>query len=217
MICRPMTTTYNTNYQHRLEEIISGLDTRPRLLLHSCCAPCSSYCLTYLLPHFDVDCYFYNPNITDKEEYDLRLQQMYILVDELHKLLRDTGLHPSDQRIRIIEGDYEPEVFIKRTEDEGLTSEPEGGSRCSMCFTMRLTKTYELASKEGYDYFATTLTISPHKNAQLINSIGYLIGGDMWLPGDFKKNDGYKRSTELSKQFGLYRQNYCGCSYSQHQ
>lgn len=214
MIPRGMTTTSNTNYHRKLEELIRNLDKRPRLLLHSCCAPCSSYCLTYLLPHFDVTCYFYNPNITDKAEYDLRLRQMYILTDGLYKEFGNSDLHPQDHPISVIEGDYEPEVFIKRAEDEGVTGEPEGGSRCTMCFTMRLNRTYELARKEGYDYFGTTLTISPHKNAQLINSLGYSIGGSMWLFADFKKNEGYKRSIELSKQFGLYRQNYCGCHMS---
>ena len=201
------TTKSNTNYHRKLEELISKLDRRPKLLLHSCCAPCSSYCLIYLLPYFDITCFFYNPNITDRDEYDKRLAELYRLCEILSKgtVLSDTF------SLRVIEGDYEPGVFTSNVEERGLTGEPEGGRRCDMCFRMRLQKTYETALAAGADYFATTLTISPHKNAQLINEIGYSIDKDMWLPADFKKNDGYKRSIELSAKYDLYRQNYCGC------
>ncbi len=203
----------NINYQKELEKII-GKDLsgpRKRLFLHSCCAPCSSYCLIYLLKHFDITCFYYNPNITDADEYQKRL-------GELKKLIRIVN-DEYGVCIGLVEGGYEPDAFIKNVNDGDLADCPEGGRRCDMCFRMRLEKTYETAASNGYDYFATTLTISPHKNAQLINTIGYGIAsgdGPMWLPADFKKNDGYKRSIELSAKYDLYRQNYCGCWLSRY-
>ncbi len=192
------------NYHKELEKIIGCLSYRPKLLLHSCCAPCSSYCLIYLREYFDVTCLYYNPNITDREEYAKRLA-------ELHRLAELLG------GIEVIDGDYEPDRFLDEVRKQDLAGCPEGGVRCAMCFYMRLAKTYEVASAGGFEYFTTTLTISPHKNAETINRIGMDIAKDgkvMWLPSDFKKNDGYKRSIELSAQYDLYRQNYCGCIYS---
>lgn len=199
------------NYDKELEKIIASPDPcgkkRRSLMIHSCCAPCSSYCLIYLLAHFDITCFYYNPNITDEDEYDKRL-------GELRKLIALVN-EEYGSSIGLIEGEYEADAFIKKVEECDLANCPEGGRRCDMCFRMRLGKTYEIAKEKGFDYFATTLTISPHKNAQLINEIGYAIAGDgegpMWLPADFKKKDGYKQSIELSAKYDLYRQNYCGC------
>lgn len=204
------------NYHKETEKVIASLTDRPRLLLHSCCAPCSSYCLIYLLPHFDITCFYYNPNITDADEYDKRIRELVRLSDTLNE-----EFAPSEKitPIKVIAGDYEPEVFLEAVKKGGLENCPEGGDRCRMCFGMRLRKTYELACAEGFDYFTTTLTISPLKDAQVINDIGYAVAdssedGPMWLPSDFKKNDGYKRSIELSRKYDLYRQSYCGCIYS---
>ena len=206
------------NIHKELEKLIAGLDHRPKLLLHSCCAPCSSYCVIYLLPHFDVTCFYYNPNITDREEYEKRLSELH----RLSRIISVPGLpegygSKSDAAFDIIDGEYEPERFTGAVRSQDLEGCPEGGRRCDMCFRMRLSKTLEVAKAGGFEYFTTTLTISPHKNAQLINDIGNELAKDgqvMWLPSDFKKNDGYKRSIELSKEYGLYRQNFCGCIYS---
>lgn len=212
-----MTANDAINYKKKLEKIVSGLSpgTRPKLLLHSCCAPCSSYCLIYLLPYFDITCFFYNPNITGKEEYEKRYANLVrlcgILNEEFDPAARD-GLP-----IEVTDGRGDGEFFLKNVSEGGLASCPEGGERCTMCFRMRLEKTFKEAISGGYDYFSTTLTISPHKNARLINSIGYELAkesGVMWLPSDFKKNDGFKESVRLSEKYGLYRQDYCGCEFS---
>ena len=204
-----------TNYAKELERIIGRIDTknRKKLLIHSCCAPCSSYCLIYLLPYFDITCFFFNPNITDRSEYEKRLSMMYVLTGRING---EFEKELAGAKIGVVEGDYRPEEFMDAVRSKGLESEPEGGRRCDMCFSMRLKETYEYAEKEGFDYFTTTLTISPHKNAKAINDIGYALceeNGPVWLPSDFKKNDGFKRSIELSKKYGLYRQDYCGCYY----
>ncbi len=201
----------NINYHRELEKIISGEHNR-KLLLHSCCAPCSSYCLIYLYKHFDITCFYCNPNITDKDEYEKRLA-------ELSRLIGLIGAeYDCKDTLKLAVCEYEPERFIENVRSAQLETAPEGGSRCGMCFRMRLEKTYEAAVAGGYDYFATTLSISPHKNAGLINSIGSDIAkrgeGPMWLPADFKKNNGYLQSIKLSEKYGLYRQNYCGCEYS---
>ena len=197
------------NHHKELEKIIQTLDHRPKLLLHSCCAPCSSYCVLYLLEHFDITCFYYNPNITDSSEYEKRLAELYRLASVMSE--------EHGAKITVLAGDYEPEKFLDAVAAGDLASCPERGERCTMCFRMRLSKAYEAASAGGFEYFTTTLTISPQKDAGLINSIGYDIaaGGDvMWLPSDFKKNGGYARSVELSEKYGLYRQNYCGCEFS---
>ena len=184
-----------------LAKILSSGET-PRLMLHCCCAPCASYVLEYLSPVFDITLLYFNPNIKPREEYDKR-------AGECVKLLELTE-YPNC--IETIACDYEPSVFDAAA--TGLWDEPEGGLRCRVCFEIRLRETAQRAHKGGFEYFATTLTVSPHKNADLINEIGAGLAGEygsIYLPSDFKKRDGYKRSIELSKRYGLYRQQYCGC------
>lgn len=228
----------NINYQKELEKelaIISRLDKRPRLLLHSCCAPCSSYCLVYLRQWFDITCLYYNPNITDKNEYDLRVAELHRLVDSLNSepvaIGRDdygnavlieksiSDMKTAFGSLNVIDGVYEPEKFFDAVRLFNLAGEPEGGKRCEVCFDMRLKETARIAIESGYDYFCTSLTISPLKNASVLNNIGINIanGSDgqiKWLPSDFKKRNGYKLSVELCARYDMYRQNYCGCVYS---
>ena len=190
------------NYQKELDKIIEKIQKegrRPSLLLHSCCAPCSSYCMEYLTQYFDITVYYYNPNITEEEEYHLR-------VEEQHRLIRE---FPG---IKFEEGPYDPESFYAIA--KGLEMVPEGGERCFRCYELRLKQAVEAAKLGGYDYVTTTLTISPLKNSKKLNEIGQQLAGENWLPSDFKKKNGYKRSVELSAQYDLYRQNYCGCVYS---
>lgn len=197
------------NYQKLLEKVIqkeTQTDASPkRLLLHSCCAPCSSYVLEYLSEYFEITVFYYNPNIAPEEEYRMR-------VEEQKKLIRQMPFrHP----VHLIEGTYDPERFYAMA--KGLEKVPEGGERCFGCFRLRLEETAKEAKKGGFDYFTTTLTISPLKNAQKLNEIGQQIAeeyGLAWLPSDFKKKNGYKRSIELSAEYELYRQNYCGCVFS---
>ncbi|MDD3252234.1 MAG: epoxyqueuosine reductase QueH [Lachnospiraceae bacterium] len=197
------------NYQKELEKIIE-MNTNesrvPRLLLHSCCAPCSSYVLEYLSQYFSITVFYYNPNISPKEEYEKRVEEQRRLIGEL------PALHP----IAFRAGPYEPERFYEQS--RGLEHEPEGGERCFRCYRLRLSEAARLAAEGGYDYFATTLTISPMKNAAKLNEIGEELSGIYQvahLPSDFKKKNGYRRSVELSAEHGLYRQNYCGCVFSQ--
>lgn len=200
------------NYQRELESIIEAIPAgqRPRLLLHSCCAPCSSYVLEYLERYFDITLFYYNPNIYPVEEYMKR-------AEELSRLLSDMGL---SGKVGLMVCDYDCNEFFETV--KGLEREPEGGARCMRCYELRLRRTAEyMLSKKGtgeeYDYFTTTLSISPMKNAEALNRIGESIAGEYelkYLPGDFKKKDGYKRSIELSREYGLYRQNYCGCVFS---
>ena len=196
------------NYQKELDRVIEAnqrLGIVPRLLLHVCCAPCSSYCLEYLSNYFDITVYYYNPNISKKEEYEYRLseEKRFISIKEFK--------HP----VKLTESEYRPEDFFAAV--KGLEKEPEGGARCKECFRLRLEASAKKAKEQGFDYFTTTLTISPLKNAALLNEIGAEMGeryGVKWLYSDFKKKEGYKRSIELSKEFDLYRQNYCGCVFS---
>ena len=193
------------NYQKELENTIKGLETVPTLLLHSCCAPCSSYVLEYLSDFFEITVYYYNPNIAPEEEYDFRLREVKRLIDSMH------FQHP----VHLIEGKYEPERFFEAA--EGLEEVPEGGARCEKCFRLRLSEAAKIAQAGGFDYFTTTLTISPLKNAELLNTIGEEYGKEYdvsFLPSDFKKRGGYQRSIELSKEYDLYRQNFCGCVFS---
>ena len=196
------------NYQKLLEEKIEqlkGATTRPSLLLHCCCAPCSSYVLEYLTPHFDITAFFYNPNISPQEEYIFRL-------NELHRLIVEMRL---SQKVKLIEADYEPEKFEALA--QGLETCKEGAERCFKCYNLRLSKTAEIAKTQNFDYFATTLTVSPYKNADKLNEIAQQLSAAYklnYLPSDFKKRNGYKRSIELSTQYNLYRQNYCGCRFS---
>ena len=196
------------NYQRELDKITENLSKTgetPALLLHACCAPCSSYCLEYLSQYFKIYIYFYNPNIYDKEEYLYRL-------DEEKRLISQMQFKNS---VELIESEYDSKDFFEYT--KGLEKEPEGGARCKKCFELRLEKTAQKAKELSVDYFTTTLTISPLKNAQLLNEIGIQMAekyGVKWLYSDFKKKEGYKRSIELSKIYNLYRQDYCGCVFS---
>ena len=196
------------NYQKELDKMIAELEAQkkvPGLFLHSCCAPCSSYVLEYLSEYFRITVFYYNPNIHPENEYGKRVEEQKRLIMEL----------PSKQPITFVEGEFKPECFYETV--RGLEKEPEGGARCHKCFWLRLSETARMASLYGADYFATTLTISPLKNAQVINQIGESLSeeyGVKWLPSDFKKKNGFKRSTELSREYGLYRQNYCGCVFS---
>lgn len=203
-------STNARNYQRELDRILAQLTVPSRLLLHSCCAPCSSYVLEYLRRYFEITVFYYNPNISMEEEYQKRVEEQKRLIAAYNKL-PDSG-YP----ISVIEGDYEPEVFYAAA--KGLEQCPEGGERCFACYELRLEKTARLAKQLGQDYFTTTLTISPLKNAAKLNEIGERLSEAYqipWLPSDFKKKNGYKRSIELSAEYELYRQNYCGCIYSE--
>lgn len=197
------------NYQRELDKLIEGLGERvPRLFLHSCCAPCSSYCLEYLCKYFAITVFYYNPNISASAEYQKR-------VEEQKRLIAAYNAEGMGHTIHIVEGDYRPEQFWQAV--RGYEHCPEGRERCEICFDMRLRATAKQAVAGGYDYFGTTLTISPLKNAPLLNEIGEKLGqeyGVSWLPSDFKKRNGYKRSIELSAEYELYRQDYCGCAFS---
>lgn len=196
------------NYQKEMDALIERNikdGVRPSLLLHVCCAVCASYVLEYLHSYFDITIAYYNPNITEESEYRYRYS-------ELKRYVKEAGLGDS---VRFIEVEYSPESFFELT--KGRENDREGGARCSLCFSQRLGYTARLCKEGGYDYFATTLTISPLKNAELINAIGEKKAAEFgvnYLCSDFKKKEGYKRSIELSKQYDLYRQNYCGCVYS---
>ena len=198
----------NRNYQKELDRILEEIQKEekvPRLFLHSCCAPCSSYVLEYLSPYFEITDFFYNPNISPREEYEKRTKELQKLIEEM----------PLVHKPVFLEGEYRPEDFFEMA--KGLENVPEGGERCFKCYRLRLEEAARLAAEGGYDYFATTLTISPLKNAAKLNEIGEELCRETkvaWLPSDFKKKNGYKRSTELSKEYGMYRQDYCGCVFS---
>lgn len=203
------------NYQKEMEKIIENIDAAeneakqeadvPALLLHSCCAPCSSYVLETLSKHFKITVFYYNPNIYPEEEYWKRVKEQEEFIRKL----------PAKYPISFLEGVYEKERFYQAV--KGLENIPEGGERCFACFRLRLFQAVEEACKGGFDYVTTTLTISPLKNAGKLNEIGEELceeKGVRWLPSDFKKKEGYKRSTELSREYGMYRQDYCGCVFS---
>lgn len=197
------------NYQKELDKILKTLDgnaPKPKLLLHSCCAPCSSYCLIYLCRYFDITSYYYNPNISDVVEYFKRLSEL----EKLAQILNEEG-----NSIRVLDGGFDSESFFKMA--KGLENLPEGGERCDKCFHLRLERSAEIARQGSFDYFTSTLTISPLKDEQVINNIGLSLSdkyGVKWLPSDFKKKGGYAESVKLSEKYGLYRQDYCGCVYS---
>ena len=193
------------NYQLETDRIIKSLDHVPTLLLHACCAPCSSYVLEYLSEYFSVTVYFYNPNITENSEYEKRK-------NELKRLVKEKSF---SNPVKMIDGDYSPEVFFNMS--KGLEDCPEGSERCFLCYEQRMRSTALLAKELNFEYFCTTLSVSPHKNAVKLNEIGASLSNEFGVPylfSDFKKRGGYKRSIELSRQFGLYRQNYCGCIFS---
>ncbi len=206
------------NYQKELDRLIESNSVRgARLLLHSCCAPCSSYVLEYLRAHFRITVFYYNPNISPQEEYRKRVEEQKRLIGICNgKLSAGRRTDAEDAYpIEIIEGDYEPERFAEIA--RGRERCPEGGERCFACYELRLRASAERAKEGRFDYFATTLTVSPLKNAAKLNEIGERLAaeyGVAWLPSDFKKKGGYQRSVELSKEYGLYRQDYCGCAYS---
>ena len=190
------------NYQLKTDKITAALGPeRPRLLLHSCCGPCSSYVLEYLTQYFDITLLFYGPNIQPREEYELRLAHQRSVLERIP--------------VKIMECDYDGEAFDAIA--AGYEAEPEGGARCTRCFALRIEETAKRASEGGFDYYCTTLSVSPHKDAHRINALGEAFGERWrvkWLPSDFKKRGGYQRSIALSKEWGLYRQDYCGCLYS---
>lgn len=213
------------NYQKELDNIITALGEDgkevPTLFLHSCCAPCSSYVLEYLRKYFRITVFYYNPNITEEEEYRKRAAEQKKLIaayNEKALCVRGEDGSRHGYYIDVMEGDYEPQRFFEIA--RGLERCPEGKERCFACYALRLRETAQRAGAGGYDYFTTTLTISPLKNAAKLNEIGEQLAkecGVSWLPSDFKKKNGYKRSVELSKEYGLYRQDYCGCIYSRSQ
>lgn len=194
------------NYQKQLDKIIEELrDEVPSLLLHTCCAPCSSYCIEYLAEYFNITVLYYNPNIYPEAEYLKRKAEQKRLISEMK----------TKYPVKMLDCDFESEKFYEMA--KGMENCREGGERCFKCYRLRLQKTAIEAKKNGFDYFTTSLTISPLKNAQKINEIGEELAIEYnvkWLPSDFKKREGYKRSIELSKAFNLYRQNYCGCIFS---
>lgn len=223
------------NYQKEMENILLQQDGSRKLLLHSCCAPCSSYCMEYLREYFQITVFYYNPNITEISEYKRRVQEEKKLIQKYNEQVQlykkkypdmeqegevmtfPSGISISQHTnmIEIMEGDYEPELFLKMA--KGLENCPEGGERCFACYELRLRKTALMAAELGFDLFTTTLTISPLKNAEKLNEIGRKVAaeyGISFLPSDFKKKNGYKRSIELSHLYELYRQDYCGCGFS---
>ena len=198
----------NVNYQKEMDKLLHSLQGEgrvPKLLLHSCCAPCSSYVLEYLSDFFEITVFYYNPNIYPESEYTKRLLEQQALLSNMH------FTHP----VSFIAGSYDKEKFYEMS--EGLEHLKEGGERCHKCYELRLAQTARMAVKGGFDYFTTTLSISPMKNAGKLNEIGTDVAsryGVKYLQSDFKKKNGYKRSIELSKKHGLYRQDYCGCEFS---
>lgn len=201
-------TQPNTNYQKKLDRILAELEASgeiKRLLLHSCCAPCSSYVLEYLSRYFQITVFYYNPNIYPPVEYHTRAAEQARLIKEL----------PCPLPVTYVEGVYEPERFFQMA--KGLETIPEGGERCFRCYELRMREAAGYAAQNQFDYFTTTLSISPLKNAQKLNEIGLRLAEETGVPylvSDFKKRNGYRRSVELSATYGLYRQNYCGCVYS---
>lgn len=197
------------NYQRKLDQLIAQLQVekrKPRLLLHCCCAPCSSYVLEYLNTYFEITAFYYNPNIAPEREFRFR-------VEELSRLLREMPL--SEGAVSLVEGEYNTNAFFDIA--RGHETEPEGGERCFACYRLRLERSAQYAKENGFDYFTTTLSISPYKNAEKLNSIGAELAeqyGVSYLFSDFKKKNGYLRSCKLSEEYHLYRQDYCGCVYS---
>lgn len=198
----------NINYQKKLEELIITLTGIPTLLLHSCCAPCSSYCLEYLSQYFSITVLYYNPNISPKDEFQKRAEEQRRLISQL----------PVKNPVSLVVEEYDPGEFY--TAVKGLEHIKEGGERCFKCYRLRLERAAKYAAEHGFDYFCSTLSISPLKNAQKLGEIGAELSeiySVEYLPSDFKKRGGYLRSIELSKEYDLYRQNYCGCEFSKNE
>ena len=199
------------NYQKILDKVIEQHQKQgevPTLLLHSCCAPCSSYVLEYLSQYFSITVFYYNPNIWPAEEYEKRVEEQKQLILDM------PAVHP----VSFLEGAYCPETFFAMA--RGMEQLPEKGERCFRCYEMRLRESAAIAKEKHFDYFCTTLSVSPLKNVQWLNEIGRSLGEEYhirWLCSDFKKREGYKRSVQLSEEYGLYRQNYCGCVFSKNQ
>lgn len=195
----------NVNYDNVFKDIIKNIKGTPRVLLHSCCAPCSSQVLARLSDYFLVTVLYYNPNIEPFLEYEKRKEEQKRFIKSF----------PSKNQISFLDCDYENEKF--KTMAKGLENIPEGGERCHKCYTLRIEKTAILAKENNFDYFCTTLSVSPFKNSRVLNEIGNMLEKKYdikYLYSDFKKEDGYKKSIEYSKKYNLYRQNYCGCIYS---
>ena len=195
------------NYNQKMEEIINSIEEgcTPSILLHSCCAPCSSHVISTLTPHFNITILYYNPNIEPKEEYEHRKEEEIRFINE----------YPNINKLDFLDCDHENEVYHETI--KGLENEKEGGARCMKCYLLRLEKTAKIAKEQGYDYFATTLTVSPLKNSKKLNEFGEYLSQKYnikYLYSDFKKKEGYKHSIELAKEYNLYRQDYCGCIYS---
>lgn len=197
------------NYDHRLREEIKTWKEKPKILMHSCCAPCSTYSLEFLCQHADVTVYYANSNIYPRSEYERRALVQKQFIEAFNE---KTGY-----QVGFIEEEYKPNEFVEMVYEKQLQNEKEGGKRCLACFDMRLEQVAEKAQELGYDFFASALTISPHKNSQVINTLGYevqKIYGVKYLPSDFKKKGGFYRSIEMSEEYNLYRQCYCGCVFS---
>ena len=192
------------NYDEEMQKEINDLTSAPSLLLHSCCAPCSSYVISLLANYFNITIFYYNPNIDDYFEYNKRKSEQKRFIKEFKSI----------NKIEFLDCDYDNETYLEKV--KGYELEPERGNRCPICFRLRLEKTASTAQNK-YDYFATTLTVSPYKNSKQINEIGLELAEKYnvkYLVSDFKKRDGYKKSIELSHKYNLYRQNYCGCKFS---
>ncbi len=206
-------TTFHKDLTNLLQDI-SFSKYKPTLLLHACCAPCSSYVLEFLASYFDITILYYNPNIYPQEEYNRRLNELCFFLPDFPPALQN--------QVKLIKDTYEPQEFydyIQIKEHPELATEKEKGQRCYKCYKLRLLRAYDYATKNKFDYFCTTLSISPFKDAVKINQIGNELSsltpqGPKWLTSDFKKNSGFLRSLELSKEYNLYRQQYCGCVYS---
>ena len=198
----------NINYHKLCIEELSKLKEKNKILLHSCCAPCSSYVIKFLSNYFDITVLYYNPNIYPKEEYEKRKQEQIRLIKTLK----------TKNKLDFLDCDYDNQLYNELI--KGYETCQEGGNRCNICFKLRLEKTAKLAKNQNYDYFCSTLTVSPHKNSKIINEIAEKLSKYYqikWLNSDFKKNEGFKESIELSKKYDLYRQDYCGCIYSKKQ
>ena len=195
----------NENYNNKMYDIINNLNGKKKLLLHSCCAPCSTSCIERLTKYFDITILYYNPNIEPKEEYEKRKKYQIELIKKFNSV----------NKLDFIDCDYDNNIYHEKV--KGLENEKEGGARCNVCYFLRMEKTALLAKKLGYDFFATTLTVSPYKHSKTINEIGKILEEKYninYLYSDFKKENGYKRSIELAKEYELYRQDYCGCLYA---